>query len=229
MADEQPIHPGSFVGDTVEEFKKLPTWGKIAIGVGLVAVVGLAIYLRSHASSSTSGVTSGISSGSSGLSTGTGSTDLSGGTAAGAIGTPSSGDTSGSSSSGSTSTSTPLNVFQNLLSGTNGKGLLGKGATVYSAGGQIYATQPGGITALLSSILPAGTKIWQGGQGRWWYALPGEHTQYLLTAGAGPDQSKQIGIKQSKIPSGALTVTAPSATNTTSIKPLQQGQLPTTH
>lgn len=36
------IHPGSFVGDTVEEFKKLPTWGKIAVGIGVLVVVYIA-------------------------------------------------------------------------------------------------------------------------------------------------------------------------------------------
>lgn len=39
MAD---IHPGSFVGDTVEEFKKLPPWGKVAVGVVVLAVVYIA-------------------------------------------------------------------------------------------------------------------------------------------------------------------------------------------
>lgn len=214
MAENEPIHPGSFVGDTVEEFKKLPTWGKIAIAIGLVAVVGIAIYLRSR-SSSQSGVTSGISTGSAGLPTGNGSTDLSGGTAAG----PSS----------SSNTHVPadvqngfINKFQNLLSGTSGKGLIGSGATVYSAGGQIYATQPGGIVALLSSILPTGTKVFQGGSGRWWYQLPGEHTQYLLTSGAGNPVTNGIG-QSVKTPNGALTIgqttSAVSANN----------QLPVTH
>lgn len=33
------IHPGSFVGDSVEEFKKLPVWGKVLAG-GVFVVVG---------------------------------------------------------------------------------------------------------------------------------------------------------------------------------------------
>ena len=49
MAD---IHPGSFVGDSVEEFKKLPTWGKIALGLVVVAVGGIAIYEHNLAASS---------------------------------------------------------------------------------------------------------------------------------------------------------------------------------
>lgn len=34
-------HPGSFVGDTVEEFRKLPPWGKAALAAG----IGLLVYL----------------------------------------------------------------------------------------------------------------------------------------------------------------------------------------
>lgn len=42
------VHPGSFVGDSVEEFKKLPTWGKWAIGLILVGVAAYALYQRSQ-------------------------------------------------------------------------------------------------------------------------------------------------------------------------------------
>jgi hypothetical protein len=45
MSDEG-VHPGSWVGDSVEEFKKLPTWGK-ALAVGtlvLVAYLGYKAY-----------------------------------------------------------------------------------------------------------------------------------------------------------------------------------------
>lgn len=43
MADEPHVN-GSWLGDTVEEFKKLPTWGKILVGGIIVSVVGFAIY-----------------------------------------------------------------------------------------------------------------------------------------------------------------------------------------
>lgn len=49
MAAEE-IHPGSWLGDSVEEFKKLPTWGKIALGVGLAVVIFLFIRARQQAS-----------------------------------------------------------------------------------------------------------------------------------------------------------------------------------
>lgn len=43
---EKEVHPGSWLGDGVEEFKKLPTGGKVAV-VGVIGgVVGLALYSR---------------------------------------------------------------------------------------------------------------------------------------------------------------------------------------
>jgi hypothetical protein len=50
----EAVHPGSFVGDSIEEFKKLPTWGKFA-AVGVVGVViFLAIRARNAASTTNS-------------------------------------------------------------------------------------------------------------------------------------------------------------------------------
>lgn len=60
---EKEVHPGSFVGDSIEEFKKLPTGGKIVAGVALLGVIGIAIYERSKAGATTaptSGSTSGV-------------------------------------------------------------------------------------------------------------------------------------------------------------------------
>lgn len=51
MAEEQTgkeVHPGSFVGDTIEEFKKLPTWGKVAVGLVVVAVIVFVWYQKTH-------------------------------------------------------------------------------------------------------------------------------------------------------------------------------------
>ena len=47
------VHPGSFVGDSIEEFKKLPTGGKIVAGVALLGVIGLALYERSKSGATT--------------------------------------------------------------------------------------------------------------------------------------------------------------------------------
>lgn len=44
------LKPGSFIGDSVEEFKKLPTWGKVA-AVGVLVVVAFLAW-RAHAASS---------------------------------------------------------------------------------------------------------------------------------------------------------------------------------
>lgn len=206
--------------DAVEEFKKLPTWGKIGIGLAAVGTVGVALYMRHQATvNGQSTPASAAQTGAAQLASSLPPTDLSGGGASGPISTPTGTGTG-------TTPSNPVQGFINLLSGTNGKGLLGSGATVYSAGnGQIYATQAGGITALLSSILPAGTHVYQGGQGRWWYQLPGETTQYLLTSGAGPDvptgKGSPIGISTGRGNNG-YTIGAP----TSNPQVLQSGQLP---
>lgn len=54
------MHPGSWLGDSVEEFKKLPTWGKVlAVGtLGLVAFLGYSAYRNRAASSGNSQATS---------------------------------------------------------------------------------------------------------------------------------------------------------------------------
>ncbi len=53
MAEGGDVHPGSWIGDSVEEYKKLPTWGKIAIPLVLVAVVAFAIYKKNQAAAGT--------------------------------------------------------------------------------------------------------------------------------------------------------------------------------
>jgi hypothetical protein len=52
----EAIHPGSWLGDSVEEFKKLPTWGKVAVGAAVlgVAAYGIHTYSKNKASSATS-------------------------------------------------------------------------------------------------------------------------------------------------------------------------------
>ncbi len=52
MAED--MKPASWVGDSVEEFKKLPTWGKIAIGVVFVGVLVFAYIQYKNAASSAS-------------------------------------------------------------------------------------------------------------------------------------------------------------------------------
>jgi hypothetical protein len=46
---KKAVHPGSWVGDTVEEVKKLPTWGKFALAGVVILVIGIAIYERNKA------------------------------------------------------------------------------------------------------------------------------------------------------------------------------------
>jgi hypothetical protein len=61
MSEGGSIHPGSWIGDSVEEFKKLPIWGKIAVVVVAVGAVVLAVHLhnQAQASSSSSGTSNG--------------------------------------------------------------------------------------------------------------------------------------------------------------------------
>lgn len=40
----EEIHPGSFVGDSIEEWKKLPMWGKIAVGGGIAVVIIVIVF-----------------------------------------------------------------------------------------------------------------------------------------------------------------------------------------
>ena len=49
------IHPGSVVGDSIEEFKRLPTWGKVVAGILflVVAYIGYSQYKSGQSASST--------------------------------------------------------------------------------------------------------------------------------------------------------------------------------
>lgn len=49
---EEGVHPGSWVGDSVEEFKKLPIWGKV--GVGAAGLIAVYLGYRAYASSKSS-------------------------------------------------------------------------------------------------------------------------------------------------------------------------------
>lgn len=56
------IHPGSWIGDSVEEFKKLPTWGKFAI-LAVFVVAGYLFYRwKTNAASATTSSTVGAAS-----------------------------------------------------------------------------------------------------------------------------------------------------------------------
>lgn len=52
----------AWLEDSIEEFKKLPTWGKIAVGVGAVGVVGVGVYMHNKAVSAGATLTNGPAS-----------------------------------------------------------------------------------------------------------------------------------------------------------------------
>lgn len=196
------IHPGSFVGDTVEEWKKLPTWGKFAVGGGLALIVIYLIYTRSQGGKSTGTTTS-----ASGMMSGN---------------LPATNDTSSQA---------PAGAFPGVQSGGNNVPFLPSGINpVYDAQGGLVAFQQAaaGNPSASGSVSPppsntppasnplaymgllgananvnfknntyvdstgksvpipiaAGDKLVQGSQGRVWYTDSGG--QHLLTSGSGP-------------------------------------------
>lgn len=56
MAEEASVHPGSWLGDATEEFKKLPPAGKIAVVAGFILVAGIGYYEYNKSKSTSSGV-----------------------------------------------------------------------------------------------------------------------------------------------------------------------------
>ena len=57
MAEETKTQPASWVGDTVEEFKKLPTWGKFAVVAIAIGVVIFGFYQFQKGKTGTPGIT----------------------------------------------------------------------------------------------------------------------------------------------------------------------------
>lgn len=64
-AEDSGVHPGSWVGDSVEEFKKLPLWGKIGVGIVVLGLVAFGIYKyrQAQAASAQSAASSGSAPG----------------------------------------------------------------------------------------------------------------------------------------------------------------------
>jgi len=66
MAAEEgkSVNPGSWLGDGVEEFKKLPLWGKIAVIVLVVAGIGFAVYKYQQNAAANAGTSANSAAGS---------------------------------------------------------------------------------------------------------------------------------------------------------------------
>lgn len=198
------LHPGSFVGDTVEEFKKLPVWGKVLVGVIAVAVAYLAYeYFANRGSSGiqptliSGGATSGGSSGASGsqspfasVPSGNSNVPL----------LPSNvnpvydaqGNLVGYQQSASTSpqtSTTPSSSSSNPVSAIAGYlGLAGPNAKINiaqdkKASDSTYVNAQG-QTVPLSTLIPGNDTVVQGSDNRVWYTDSGG--QHLLTSGTGP-------------------------------------------
>lgn len=84
-------------------------------------------------------------------------------------------------------TSTPKAPVQTTTQPATGQGLLGKGVRIFPDyhGSQYYYRGPTTGGKIIPIPLPAGTRYAPGGNGRYWYWLPGNSKQMLLTIGNG--------------------------------------------
>lgn len=208
MAGE--VHPGSWLGDSVEEFKKLPPWGKVAVGgiFVVVAYLGYSAYKNGVANSGSSQATTlpatSNAPGSSSPFSMVGNTPLlpsdvnplydpSGNLVAYQQGSsvPASAPTSSVPTSAPTPTqvgATPNPPSTNPVKAVAGYlGLLGPNAQVNIAKDGLASdstyVNAQGQTVPLSSLIPGTDKVVQGSQNRVWYTDAGG--QHLLTSGTG--------------------------------------------
>lgn len=190
------IHPGSWFGDAIEEWKKLPTWGKIGIGGGIAIFVGYLIYTRSQggSTSSTNGLTAG------GLPATSGTTQASSpypGVQSGDSNVPvlPSGinpvfDAQGGLVAFQQQAATPSQTASpppsNTPPASSGyAGLLGPNVAV-NFGNKTYTDATGKSVPI---PIASGDTLVQGSQNRVWYQDKGQ--QYLLTSGIGPPVQPQ--------------------------------------
>ncbi len=185
------MHPASWLGDGVEEFKKLPTWGKFAIGgiAILVVYLGIRAY-QSRGNASTSSIASGslqptsnpagsqqpfpsIASGNTSVPLLPSSVNPVYDQQGGLVGYQQQAATP-PSQVGSTPNPPAQDPFSNFF------GLLGKNASV-NFQNRTYTNAQGQSVPI---PIPTSDKLVQGSQGRVWYTDNGG--QHLLTSGQGP-------------------------------------------
>src|SRR5271157_2955545 len=229
MSEDTPtVHPGSFIGDTIEEFKKLPTWGKV-LAVALGAVGAYVVYSSiTGKSSSPQTVSSATPSGVSASGTTSSSP-----TASQAFPSVSSGDTSVpyipnnvnpiygpqgqleayQSAPSSTTATTPSSTTATTPTGY--LGLLGPNVAV-NFKNSTYTNAQGQQVAI---PIATGDKLVQGSQNRVWYTDSGG--QHLLTSGVGPaidpTTNKPMGGGGKSVQSGLRTYTVQYGDNLHSV------------
>ncbi len=193
------LHPASWLGDGVEEFKRLPTWGKYAIGgiALLVVYFGIRAY-QNKGSTSTNISTNGSlqpTSNTGGSQSPFPMVSTSGGSSVPLLPSntnplydPSGGligyqqATTPPSQVGATPNPPTQDPFANFfgLIGANGKVSIAKSGL---ASDSTYVNSSGQSVSL-STLLPGTDKITQGSNNRVWYSDNGG--QHLLTSGTGP-------------------------------------------
>src|SRR5271157_2191423 len=241
--DTPTVHPASFVGDTIEEFKKLPTWGKVlAVALGAVGayVVYSSITGKSSSSQTASSATpSGVSASGTTSSSPTDSQAFpsvsSGDTSVPYIpnnvnpiygpqgqleayqSVPSSTTTTPSSTTATTPSSTTATTPSSTTasSPTGYLGLLGPNVAV-DFNNSTYTNAQGQQVAI---PIATGDKLVQGSQNRVWYTDSGG--QHLLTSGVGPaidpTTNKPMGGGGKSVQSGLRTYTVQYGDNLHSV------------
>lgn len=174
--------------DLYNAFKKMSPLEKGAVLVITLGVVVFALYMRAKANANSQQQVSTTPNPASVIPGNPG--DFFGGTPV--TGLPTYNPPPASGLSGTPPTQGPITT-QVLNTGTSPTGLLGPLAAIFNQGGTLYAEEPGATPVALNTLIPAGSTVFSGNQGRWWYETPGSQVQNLLTSGAGAPVSSGIG------------------------------------
>jgi hypothetical protein len=181
----------AFFQDAVEEFKKLPTGGKIAIG-GIVVLVGYLGYRAYEANAASNAASQQASAAdTSGTNSGYASVPGPGGSSIPILPsglTPlfdANGNLIGWQQTGQ-GTTPPVTPPTSTGGGSSGSGSGSQNpffsnAQISQQGSNFFLVQ-GSNKINLSSLFPKGTQFFGGGGGRAWYQLPGSNTKQLLVS-----------------------------------------------
>lgn len=213
MAEEEHTEaPGGGKKSLLADWKGMKGWQKAGVliaGGGLL--IAILIYMKNQQNPQATGNSSGFGNAATEASQYPGSGDIypsmptSSGTGAASVPPTTSGTATPPAEYATPVLGNGGAAFSQTFSGTNANGLLGAGATIQQRSGGLFAEQPGGSWVNLNSLLPSGTEVYKGKQGRYWYENAGSNTQYLLTSGSGGSVRSGIGATV-KTPKGAYRV-----------------------
>lgn len=177
----------AFFQDAVEEFKKLPTGGKIAIG-GIVVLVGYLGYRAYEANAASNAASQQASAAdTSGANSGYSMVPGPGGNSVPILpgGLTPIYDPNGNLIGWQPTTPTSPPVTPPAPGGSSGSGNSNtpffSNAQISQQGNNFFLVQ-GKNQINLASLFPKGTQFFGGGGGRAWYQLPGSNTKQLLVS-----------------------------------------------